>query len=290
MRWRRRALLGAGLVGFGARAQPLPGFGGTAFMRAVTAAETLAGGRFGVALLDSHTGLRFASRADERFPLASTFKFILAAAILDATESGRLGMGDAIPLAAADLVAHAPVTGPRLGGTMRVDELCEAIMVWSDNPAANLLLALVGGPSGLTAYARALGDATVRLDRFETALNEATPGDPRDTTTPAAMLATMQHLLLGDRLRPAAREQLTQWLLACRTGDNRIRAGLPGDWRCGNRTGGGGHGTANDIAILWPPGRAPILVAGYVTQSTARAEDRDAAFAALGRAIVAGIG
>src|SRR5829696_2557262 len=132
-------------------------------------------------------------------------------------------------------------------GGMTVAELSDAAVTLSDNTAGNLLLASFGGSAGLTAYVRSLGDDTTRLDRIETALNEAAPGDPRDTTTPAAMLGTMQKLLVGEALSRASREQLTAWLVANKTGDQRLRAGVPQGWRVGDKTGTGGHGATNDI-------------------------------------------
>ena len=261
-------------------------FGGEAFARAIRAAEARGGGRLGVAVLDTETGKRFAWRGEERFPVTSTFKFVLAAAVLAAVDRGRERLDRRIPIAASDLVEHAPVTGKHVGAEgLTVSELCEATLVWSDNPAANLLLPAVGGPAGLTGFARGLGDDRFRLDRTETALNQATPGDPRDTTTPRAMLGDLDRLLLGAALSPASRARLTDWLVACRTGDQKIRAGLPEGWRCGDKTGGGGHGTNNDIAILWPPGRRPVLVAAYLTETAAPLDARNAALAAVGRAV-----
>jgi beta-lactamase class A len=264
-------------------------FGGDAFAEAVRAAEALGGGRLGVAVLDTETGARSAWRGAERFPAASTFKFLLAAAVLAEVDRGRERLDRRVPIAASDMVAHAPVTEKRVGQDLTVSELCEAIIVWSDNPAANLLLPIVGGPAGLTGFARGLGDDRFRLDRMETALNEARPGDPRDTTTPEAMLGDLDRLLLGDVLASASRARLTDWLIACRTGDEKIRAGLPEGWRCGDKTGGGGYGTNNDIAILWPPRRRPILVASYLTETKAPLETRNAALAAIGRAIAAAV-
>lgn len=294
---RRDLLLGVGGAGLAALVPAAAGsstrspFGGEPFADAVRAAEARGGGRLGVAVLDTETGRRFAWRGEERFPVASTFKLVLAGAVLAEVDRGRERLDRRVPIAPSDLVAHAPVTGKRVGaaGGLTVAELCEATLVWSDNPAANLLLPGVGGPAGLTGFARGLGDERFRLDRTETALGEATPGDPRDTTTPAAMLGDLDRLLLGPVLSPASRARLTDWLVACRTGDRKIRAGLPGDWRCGDKTGGGGHGTNNDVAILWPPGRRPVLVAGYLTESAAPLDARDAALAAVGRAVAAAL-
>jgi beta-lactamase class A len=164
-----------------------------------------------------------------------------------------------------------------------VAELCEAAVALSDNVAANLLLASFGGPAGLTAFVRSLGDPVTRLDRIETALNEGTPGDPRDTTTPAAMLDAMRTLLVGEALSPGSREQLIAWLVANKTGDQRLRAGMPEGWRVGDKTGTGGHGATNDIAVVWPPGRAAILVAAYYAESEASDAQRSAVLADVGR-------
>jgi beta-lactamase class A len=228
-------------------------FGGQAFAEAIRVAEAQGGGRLGVAVLDTETGSRFAWRGEERFPFASTFKFVLAAAVLAEVDAGRESLDRRVPIAATDMVTYAPVTEKHIGAGLTVAELCEATVVWSDNPAANLLLPIVGGPAGLTRFARMIGDEQFRLDRIETALGEGTPGDPRDTTTPLAMVGDLERLLLGDVLAPASRRMLTDWLVACRTGDETIRAGLPEDWRAGDKTGSAGYGTRNDIAIIWPP-------------------------------------
>ena len=248
------------------------------------ALERRHGGRLGVAVLDTGSGRRMAHRADERFAMASTFKFLAAAFVLARCDKGEEGLERRIAFAQQDLVTYSPNTEKHVGaGGMTVAELCEAAVTLSDNTAANILLASFGGPEGLTAYVRSLGDDTTRLDRIETALNEATPGDPRDTTTPAAMLETMQKLLLGGALSRASREQLTAWLVANKTGDQRLRAGVPQGWRVGDKTGTGGHGATNDIGILWPPGRAPILVAAYFAEAQASEPERSAVLAEVGR-------
>ena len=267
-------------------------FGGASFAAAIRAAEAAGGGRLGVSVLDTGSGRRASWRGGERFPLTSTFKTVLAAAILAEADAGRESLDRRVPIASSDLLEYAPVTARHLGPDgISLGELCEATVVWSDNPAANLLLPAIGGPAGLTGFARRLGDQDFRLDRTEPALNEATPGDPRDTTTPEAMLGTMHRLLLGPALSPASRARLTEWLVGCRTGDEKIRAGRPAGWRCGDKTGGGRHGTNNDVAILWPPlsrpGRAPVLVAAYLTGSAAPLAARNAALAAVGRAVAA---
>jgi beta-lactamase class A len=278
------ASIGAGVV----RGRPALAAGGAAALPvALAAIEAARGGRLGVAVLDSGTGAQAGHRADERFPICSTFKLLAAAGILARVDAGQERLERRIVVTPADIVPHAPVTERRIGGDgMSLAELCEATMITSDNTAGNLLLRVLGGPPGLTAYVRGLGDTITRLDRWETALNEATPGDPRDTTSPAAMLHNMRALLLGSALTEASRARLLAWLRANRTGDNRLRAGLPAGWQAGDRTGTGDNGTSNDVGILFPPGnRPPILVAAYLTQGAPAAPLRDAAHADVARAV-----
>lgn len=248
------------------------------------ALEGESAGRLGVTALETSTGRRVSFRGGERFPLCSTFKFLLAAAILHEVEAGRVDLSRQLPVSQADMMHHAPFTQRRVGGQASVVELCEATMTLSDNPAANLLLPLIGGPAGLTRYLRELGDPTTRLDRKEPELNDSAPGDPRDTTSPDALVATMQKLLLGSALRESARTQLTAWLVANKTGDARLRAGLPKDAKVGDKTGSSSTST-NDLAIVWPAGRAPILIACYLAESKLESKKRDAIQAGVARAL-----
>ena len=149
---------------------------------------------------------------------------------------------------------------------MTIADLCAAAIDWSDNTAGNLVLQAIGGPAGFTQFARSLGDSVTRLDRNEPALNAATPGDERDTTSPRAMAEDIRQVLLGDLLSDASRRQLQAWLIDDKVGDKRLRAGLPLAWRIGDKTGSGDHGTANTIAIIWPPEREPIIAAVYYTE------------------------
>jgi beta-lactamase class A len=225
--------------------------------------ETESGGRLGVAALNTADGRQLLHRADERFPFCSTFKTMLSAAVL-AKEPSLLKKR--VAYSKGDLVAYSPVTGKHVGKGMTVAALCEATIQYSDNAAANLLMKQIGGPAAVTAFARSIGDNEFRLDRVETELNTAVPGDSRDTTTPAAMAASLHKLVLGDGLAPAQRKQLKDWMLGNTTGDTRIRAGVPSNWQVADKTGTGEHGTTNDIAVLWPPGRAPIVLVTYLTQ------------------------
>lgn len=250
---------------------------------ALAAIERDSGGRLGVSMLRTADGTRVDYRGHEAFPLCSTFKVLAAAAILKRCDVGKERLDRRVRFGAADVVAHSPVTGPRIGGGgMTLAELCHAAITQSDNTAANLLLKALGGPAAITRFAAALGDRSTRLDRRETALNESLPGDPRDTTTPSAMLDDLRQLLLGDRLSVASRDQLETWLVANRTGALRLRAGLPPNWRVGDKTGSGDRGSTNDIAIVRPPAGPPLLVTVYLTGTAAAMPVRDAAIAAVG--------
>jgi beta-lactamase class A len=181
------------------------------------------------------------------------------------------------------------VTKQHVGQEMSVAELCDAMVTLSDNSAANILLASMGGPSSITTLARSLGDEITRLDRIEPDLNEATPGDARDTTTPAAMAKNLKALATGNALSVASRDQLIAWLVACKTGDAKLRAGLPKSWRVGDKTGAGNHGSSNDVAVIWPDGRPPVIVTSYLTETAAPDDKRNATHAAVGRAVATAI-
>lgn len=244
--------------------------------------EATSGGRLGVAVDDTATGQRYGHRSDERFPMCSTFKLLACGAVLQRVDAGREDLNRRIRFGAEQLVTYSPVTEHRTDGDgMTLAELCQAALTQSDNTAGNLILASLGGPSAVTAFARSLGDPVTRLDRIETALNEATPGDVRDTTTPDAMAANLRSLVLDGRLSQRSREQLTTWLVANQTGGARLRAGLPTDWRVGDKTGAGALGTTNDIGVLWPSGRKPLIVCVYLTNTQASVDQRNATIASV---------
>lgn len=242
------------------------------------------GGRLGVSILDTATGRRIDHRAEERFPMCSTFKLLATAAVLSRVDRGELALARRIAFAKRDLVAYSPVTEKHVGAPgMTLADICEAAITLSDNTAGNLLLDAIGGPQGWTAFARSIGDDTSRLDRRETILNEAIPGDPRDTTTPAAMLTNLQAVLIGDALSAASRAQLIAWLEGTRTGDKRLRAGFPKGWRVGDKTGTSDNAVFNDVAIAWPPGGAPLLVTAYYAETPADGDTASAVIAEVGR-------
>ncbi|MGS1080323.1 class A beta-lactamase [Pseudoxanthomonas beigongshangi] len=255
------------------------------FAEALATLERASGGRLGVCLLDSASGRQWGRRVDERFPMCSTFKFPLAAAVLARVERGELKLDQRVAIRREDMLAHAPVTEKHVGGHLSVGELCQATMIWSDNPAANLLLPHVGGPAGVTAFLRASGDAVTRNDRNEPEVNRFSPDDPRDTTSPAAMAGSLRRLVLGEVLGADSRRRLAGWLIGNRTGDHRLRAGLPAGWKVGDKTGSNGEDTTNDIAIVWPDrGRAPWLLTSYLQGAKVDADARDDVLRRVGAA------
>lgn len=244
------------------------------------------GGRLGVVAVNSGTGARIAHRPGERFPMCSTFKVLLVGAVLSRVDAGKEHLDRHILYGTTDLLEYAPVTRAKVGvGFMTVRALCGAAIEYSDNTAANLLLRTIGGPPRVTTYARSLGDSVTRLDRNEPSLNAAVPGDERDTTTPGAMVVSLQKLLTGSVLSPPSRRELESWLTGCRTGTERIRAGVPAGWRVGDKTGSGARATANDIAVLYPPSRSPIFVTAYYTGSSASNDARNGVLAEVGRIV-----
>ena len=250
----------------------------------IAAINTRVGGRIGVAALDTGTGQHIEYKANERFPMCSTFKVIAAAAVLKLADEGKEYLDRMVPYAKEDILEYAPVTKEHLKeGRMTLGDLCAAALEPSDNTAGNLQLRTIGGPLGLTSFLRALGDETTRLDRMEPDLNTAIPEDERDTTTPAAMRDDLVRLLIKDVLSPASRSQLEAWLAGNKTGAQMIRAGVPTSWRVGDKTGRGDNGATNDVAILRPKNRPPIFLAIYSVGSTMAASERTATIAEVAR-------
>jgi beta-lactamase class A len=264
--------------------------GSEAELRAI---EATVGGRLGVFALDTGSRRTLAHRADERFAMCSTFKWVLAGAVLARVDRSELSLDERITYGPTDLLDHAPSTREHVGeGSMTVESLARAAVTLSDNTAANLLLARVGGPAGMTAFIRGAGDPVTRLDRTEPTLNSSVPGDPRDTTSPRAMVGLMNVVLCGEVLTPASRDRLLDWMKACETGKKRLRAGLPRDWVVGDKTGTGSNMAVNDLVIAMPPGRPPILVAAYMSEGRDE-EDRaihEGAHAAVGRLVAKELG
>ncbi|UGX84692.1 class A beta-lactamase [Phyllobacterium meliloti] len=238
--------------------------------------EKATGARLGVSAHDTGSGKRIDYREKELFAMCSTFKFFAAAAILARVDQKKEQLDRIVTYKKSDLVDYSPVTEKHVGEGMSLAAICEAAITYSDNSAGNLMLDALGGSKGLTEYARSLGDTITRLDRRETELNEATPGDPRDTTTPAAMRENLEKTVLGTALSEQSRKQLADWLIGNKVGDKRLRAGLPKDWKVGDKTGTSDSGMANDVAVIWPPDRKPIVLTVYLYDPKGTADSRNA--------------
>jgi beta-lactamase class A len=243
------------------------------------------GGRLGVHVLDSQSGRRIAYDDDSRYAMASTFKLPLAAALLWQADRGAFPLTRPLPISKEDVLPNSPAVEAQLSAghnTMSISDLCAAVVVQSDNAAANVLLKGIGGPRTVTDFMRHLGDKETRLDRTEPDLNSNLPGDPRDTTTPRAMVDAMLRIFTQDVLRLPSRALLIDWLGKSRTGLDRVRAGLPQGWTSGDKTGTGQNGAVNDLVITYPPNRRPILIAVYMSESALDTKALGAAHAEIG--------
>lgn len=287
---RRRLLSAVSLLPLAAL--PLPalaktgaGSNGQEIERRLQALEQQHKGQLGVALMNVGTGAVVSHRGDERFLFNSTGKVFMAAAALAQVDRGRESLDRRIEVKTSDLTGWTPVTEKHLGSPgMTIAELCQAAVAWSDNAAANLLVERLGGPATVTDFLRGIGDTTTRLDRTEPTLNEHDhEGDERDTTTPLAMMQTLRTLLLGDALAPSSRHQLAAWMIEGKTGDTRLRAGMPAGWLIGEKTGTNSVGNAADIGIAWPSDRGAVIAVAYVYLPDADKAQRDQVIAEIGR-------
>ncbi|MBX6383225.1 MAG: class A beta-lactamase [Microbispora sp.] len=258
---------------------------------ALRALEKSFKGRIGAYAIDTATGKTIGYRANERFALASTVKAVAAGAVLARTTDRELTT-KVVHWTAGELKPYSPETSKHVEDGMTLAELCRAAIIYSDNTAGNMLLKRIGGPRGLTRYFRTLKDPVSRLDRWETELNEWSPKEKRDTTTPAAMARDLRALTVGRALNAKDRSRLVGWLRGNTTGDARIRAGLPKTWIIGDKTGTGPtYGTANDIAVVWPAkGAAPIIMAIYTNRLAADGSADDTVVARTATLLARGLG
>lgn len=245
------------------------------------------GARLGVYALDTGSGRTVGYRADERFAFASTYK-VPAAAVLLRTASDA-DLAHVITYRAADLQDYSPITRPHLSTGMTLRALIDAALRYSDNTAANLLLDRIGGPKALQRALRGLGDSTTHVDRAEPGVNTAVPGDVRDTSTPRALGTDLRGFALGGLLPAKRRDQLNTMLLHNTTGGPYIRAGAPAGWKVGDKTGNGGYGTRNDIAVLRPPHGSPVVLAVLTDRGRPDAASDDALIADATKATLAAL-
>ncbi|QUS39255.1 class A beta-lactamase [Tardiphaga alba] len=253
---------------------------------ALLAYERDSGGRIGVYARNLTSGAELRWRDTDRFVMCSTFKASLAACVLSRVDHGKDQLDAMIPYTQKDLITHAPVAKENLAkGALSVGEMAKAIVEISDNTCANLLLARIGGPKALTAFWREHGDVTSRLDDYELELNRTPLGRIENTTTPRAMALSLEHLAIGDGLQPVSRAQFVEWLVNCKTGANRLRAGLPASWKIGDKTGNNGKDAAGDIAVAWPAPDRPVVIAAYTRGGKPTPAQIDAVFKAIGQLV-----
>ncbi|MFC2254434.1 class A beta-lactamase [Labrys portucalensis] len=250
--------------------------------------EARSGGRLGVAMLNTDTGELIGNRLDERFAMCSTFKALAVAFTLSRVDRGEEQLGRRILFTERELVMPFKATKPHLADGMTIEQLCEAATVVSDSTAANLLLASFGGPAALTAYLRSLGDPVTRLDRVELDLNVVKPGETHDTTSPRAMANTLRRVILGDALSSSSRERLTNWMIASKdAAARRLRVGLPEGWHIANKPGTWEGISTNDIGVMFPPGRDPIVVTAYLGEAPGSTTKQEAILAEVSRIVAA---
>lgn len=251
----------------------------------IDAVEQRIGGHIGVAVYDTGSQSLWQHDGDSRFPLMSTFKTLACAKLLADAEQGRSSLNSTVVIEQKDLVTYSPVTEKHLNQPFSLQQACSTTLATSDNTAANIVLEGIGGPAAFTKFMRSVGDEVTRLDRIEPFLNEAAKGDPRDTTTPVAMVKSLDRLLYGDALSVSSKQQLTQWMKNNRVSDSLLRSVLPAGWQIADKSGAGGHGSRAIVGSVWRENRAPILVSIYITQSEAPFKQRNQAIAEIGDAI-----
>ncbi len=225
--------------------------------------ERREGARIGVFALDTGSGRVVGHRADERFPFASTIKAMAAGVAFRRASAEQLAR--VVQIEPSDVVRWSPLVEDHVDMGLSLQALVNASLQWSDNAAVNLVVDELGGSEQFERELRALGDRVTSIDRPEPDLNEAVPGDTRDTTTPRAIGQNLRRLVLGDVLTPRRRELLRSMMLANTTGDRTIRAGVPQSWTVADKTGTAGYGTRNDVAVAWPPRGKPVVLAVYTT-------------------------
>lgn len=290
---RRTVLIGLGAACLSACSESAPttatpnSFDVDGFEAAMKALESKHMGSVGVTALALRTGQTLSWRGDTRFAYCSVFKWVLAAACLKAANEGRLKMDQVVTFGPKDIIGHSPVIEKNLKiGHLTVAELCAGTVITSDNAAANLLTPLIGGLEGLRAFVAHYGDEVMRFDRMEPELNTNLPDDPRDTTTPEAMSKLLYSVLNLDGLSTTAKETLRGWMMACETGDKRIRAGVPTGWKIGDKTGTSENGAANDVAFFSSPLHGEIYLSVFTNRTELDMDKSGAMIADVTREII----
>lgn len=246
---------------------------------AAAALEGRFGGRVGFTAVDTGSGATVSHRGDETFHLCSTGKALLAGAVLQRADADPSFLDRPLRWPSSALVRASPFTTGRLGTGATVAELAAAAVSQSDNTASNLLHGQIGGPAATTSFVRGLGDPVTRLDHLEPMPAVVPPGDHRDVTTPSWFARDLRLLALGPALSSSGRGHLVEWLRRSTTGADQIRAGVPRGWPVGDKTGRCSQGFAGDVAVVGPPGRAPVVLAVFTAPDDARNTSGPAAIA-----------
>ncbi|WP_208630841.1 class A beta-lactamase [Ralstonia insidiosa] len=273
-------ILMAGMLAAGANAYA---FNGNWLQQATQREEEALNARIGVAVIDKESGMTWSYRGDEAFPINSTHKAYLCAALLEKVDQKQLALSDRTTLSKRDLVAYSPITETLLPPqTASNAQLCEAAVSYSDNTAANKVLEKIGGVDGFNGFMRSIGDQKTRLDRKEPELNEGTPGDPRDTTTPVAAVRSLDQIFFSDHLSRSSKSELKTWMVNDKVAADLLRKSLPAGWDIADKTGAGGYGSRSIVAVVYPRGKKPLLVSIYITQTKATLGESNAAIARMG--------
>ena len=258
----------------------------SALKASIQTIEQALGSRVGVSWYDENSSRLWHYRGDEAFPLTSTFKAFACAALLARVDAKQEDLQRQVAIHKQELITYSPVTEKFTGKTLSTADLCAAAVTLSDNTAGNLVLESIGGPAGFTRFMQALGDQKTVLSRWEPDLNEATPGDTRDTTSPNAAVQSLRTLVSGDALSQDSRQTLIGWLRDDQVADQLIRSYLPESWIIGDKTGAGGYGSRAIIAVIWPPQKKPIYLAIYLTQTDASMEKRNQALVDISKLLL----
>lgn len=257
---------------------------------AISAIEKRIDGRIGVAVLNASDDQIWHYKGNQKFPLLSTFKTLACSKMLKMVEDDQLNINNETVVETNSLVVWSPVTKDLVGKAITLGKACEATMLTSDNTAANIVLAHIGGPSAITNFMRSVGDMDTRLDRIEPDLNEATQGDVRDTTTPRAMVNSLRQIIFGGTISQKASDQLTTWMQKNTISDALLRSVLPEGWYIGDRTGAGENGSRAITAIIWSESHSPMIVAIYITETELTLSERNHVIAEVGAVIFNALG
>lgn len=252
-------------------------------LQATQSEEEKLNARIGIAVIDKESGMTWSYRGDEAFPINSTHKAYLCAALLEKVDQKKLALSDRTTLSKRDLVTYSPITEKLLPPqTASNAQLCEAAVSYSDNTAANKVLETIGGVAGFNGFMRSIGDQKTRLDRKEPELNEGTPGDPRDTTTPVAAVRSLDQIFFSDVLSQRSKAELKTWMINDKVAADLLRKTMPSGWGIADKTGAGGYGSRSIVAVVYPSGKKPLLVSIYITNTKATIGESNAAIARMG--------